>query len=357
MARGRRPDHGDFRPLYHPAGFDDALRLVLDDLRTGRWMSMRQLLLDTGEDWALRTSRTQVLAAAAARSAAVRAWRAEQPGSPDAVVMRARVAVERVLQAGRRGHRGVTALAEEARESCHVALRYAGEEDPVPWVCLLALAQLDDQQLLPEHQWSPPDVTLPSGPWGLWHELSQRDPYNREGHHRILQFLQVRAGGSRHAEALHFAHWVVTWAPPGSPLLVLPLHAYAGRHRARRQRAGGATDPLARQQWLREHVQEDVDRALRGWFERSEAASRALPDLSHLAHALWSAARFAAAAPVFEAMGAYGTRQPWAQITDDPDRADLAERAFVLARSQCLAAGETARKDRPEDPPNNRPRR
>jgi len=56
-------------------------------------------------------------------------------------------------------------------------------------------------------------------------------------------------------------------------------------------------------------------------------------------------------------MGSYGTRQPWAQITDDPDRADLAERAFVLARSQCLAAGETAHKDRPEGPPNNRPRR
>jgi hypothetical protein len=346
MARGRRSDLSDFRPIYHPAGFDDGLRVVLEDLRTGRWMSMRRLLLDTGDDWALRTSRTQVLAAAAANSDVVRAWRAEEPGSPDAVVMRARVAVERVLQAGRMRHHGVMALAEEARDSCHVALRYTRDEDPVPWVCLLALAQLDDQQLLPEHQWTPPDVTLPTGPWGLWDELTQRDPYNREGHHRILQFVQARAGGSRHAEALHLAQWVVSWAPKGSPLLVLPLYAYAGRHRARREKAGVA-DPLARQQWLREHVQDDVDRALRDWFGRTDGEPRALPDLSHLAHALWSAARFAAAAPVFEAMGAYATRQPWAQITDDPDRADLAERAFVLARSQCLAT----------DPPDDRPRR
>jgi hypothetical protein len=90
--------------------------------------------------------------------------------------------------------------------------------------------------------------------------------------------------------------------------------------------------------WLREHVVHDIDRARLRWFDHSASSPRALLDLNHLAHALWSASQFDEAAPVFEAMGAYATRLPWALVTDDPDRPELAERAFVWARAQCLAA-------------------
>lgn len=331
---GRHHARETFRPIYHPAGRDDLLRLAFEDLQTGRWMSTRRLLADTGANWALRTSRTQVLAAAAAGSDVVRAWRAEDPASVDAMVMRARVAVERALQAGRRRHPGVEDLAEQAREACHRAIEYADARDPVPWVCLLSLAQLDEQQLLPDHQWAAPELTLPHGPWGLMRDVYQRDPYNREAYHRMLQFLQVRAGGSQQADALNFAQWVMTYAPPGSALLVLPLYAYAGHYRFQREHPGTA-DPLARQQWMREHVVQDVDRALRFWFDNPASLPRALPDLSHLAHALWAAHRFADAAPVFQAMGRYATRTPWAYVTD---RAELATGEFVWARAQCLAA-------------------
>jgi hypothetical protein len=341
MAFGRQASRGEFRPMYHPAGLDDALRVAVEDLRTGRWMSTRRLLAETGEDWGLRTARTQVLAAAAAASDVVRAWRAEEPANRDAMVLRARVAVERALQAGRTRHPGVQAMAEEAREACRVALRYAKPDDPVPWVCLLALAQLDDQQLLEENQWRAPDITLPHGPWGLLNQVHQRDPHNREAHHRMLQYLQARAGGTQQADALHFAQWVVTWAPVGSALLVLPLYAYAAHHHSQRG-PSDAPDPLARQHWMREHVARDVDRALYGWFRPppspSSSAPRSLLDLNHVAHALWAANRFTDAAPVFESMGTYATRLPWAYVTHDPSHPELAEKEFVWARSQCLAA-------------------
>jgi hypothetical protein len=252
--------------------------------------------------------------------------------------MRARVAVERALQAGRRRHPGVEALAHQAREACRLAGQYADPSDPVPWVCLLALAQLDDQQLLEEHRWSAPELTLPPGPWGLMHEVYQRDPYNREAHHRMLQFLQARAGASQQADALNFAQWVMTYAPVGSALLVLLLHAYAAHYRFRR--VNPAADPLARQHWMREHVVQDVDRALRCWFDHPGASPRALLDLSHLAHALWAAHRLTDAARVFQAMGPYATRVPWLYVTDGPSRPELAESEFVWARAQCLGAAQ-----------------
>src|SRR4051812_39337681 len=56
-----------FRPVYHPAGYDGGLRIALQDVRTGRWISMRDLLAGT-PTWAQWTQRTQVLAAVAAGS-------------------------------------------------------------------------------------------------------------------------------------------------------------------------------------------------------------------------------------------------------------------------------------------------
>ncbi|MEU0737284.1 hypothetical protein ABZ509_34180, partial [Streptomyces lavendulocolor] len=134
----------DFRPVYHPAGHDIALRGVLQDLRTGRWLSMAQLLTDTARtaDRSLWTRRTQVLAAVAAGSDVVQAWRVEQPHSIAAAVMHARVAVERSLRAHREGHPRTGELWRLAWEACRDASHVA-PADPVPWVCLLALAVLD----------------------------------------------------------------------------------------------------------------------------------------------------------------------------------------------------------------------
>lgn len=335
MARGGASGRGGvFRPVYHLAGLDDDLRTVVDDLRVGRWMSMRALLARTGADWAGRTARSQVLGVVAAKSAVVQIWLDEEPESADARMMLARVAVGRAVQAHRQRHPSAGQLEEDARQACReAALLHPG--DPVPWVCLLALAQTDARQQRPEHRVAPPENLLPPGPWGLLDEVVKRDRYNREAYHRVLQ-LCAAAGGSQ-AYAMDFARWVGSWAPTASPLLALPLFAHAEHYHFERRRGRG--DALVHRQWSREDILRDTLRALDGWFDVTNADVRSVLDLNHLAHALSAAREFTEAARVFTALGPYATLLPWAYVTEDPDRQDLAEAEFLRARSMALGSG------------------
>jgi hypothetical protein len=317
------------RPSYDPAGHDSALRGTLQDLRTGRWMAMRTLLADTTSWWQW-TQRTQVLAAAAAGTDVVRTWLAEEPHSQAAAVMHARVGVERALRAQREQHRRTRELWTEAWEAARAAADLA-PQDPVPWVCLLALAQLDPEQRWEEHRERPPDPMLPPGPWGLLAETDKRDAYNREAHHRMLQFLYARGSSSgRLAESAGYAQWAAGTAPPGSALHVLPLYVRVERYR----RASGH-DAALDLHWVTEDAVREAQRALHTWFEQTHRAERSLLDLNHLAHALWGALQFPDAARVFEAIGPYVTPPPWMYRT--PDRGAAVE-VFRQARARCRAA-------------------
>lgn len=321
-----------FWPVYHPAGLDDELRTALEELEAGRWLGMRNLLARTGAHWGLRTARTQVLAAAAARSTVIQEWESEEPGSVDVAVMRARVLVERALRADRLQAPGTWQVAQEARAACEAAAHCA-PADPVPWVCMLAVAQLDPRQALEENRWLPAEPTLPPGPWRLLHGADERDLHNREAYHRLLAFLYVRQGGSL-GEAVDYGRWVGSWAPEGTALRVLPLYVYARSYWYRRQRGD---DLLARQEWTKEHILRDTMRALRGWFDYPVpklSGTWSVLDLSHLAHALWAAHHFQDAARVFDAMGPYATHLPWRYVSDVPDKWP---EEFVRARTQCMS--------------------
>ncbi|MEV5310982.1 hypothetical protein [Streptomyces sp. NPDC052610] len=319
------------RPAYDPAGPDTALRAALQEVRAGRWMSMRALLAETGSWWQW-TQRTQVLAAAAAGTDVVRAWLTEEPGSVPAAVMHARVAVERALRAHREQHSRTGELWHEAWRASDAVARVASH-DPVPWVCLLALARLDEDQRWPEHRVAPSEPMLPPGPWGLLAEADKRDPYNREAHHRMLQFLYDRSASGRLAEAAGFAHWAADAAPPGSALHLLPLYV-----RVERYRRGGGRDAALDLHWVAEDASREAVRAFHGWFEHTTAAERTPLDLNHLAHALWGALRFPEAARVFDALGPYWTPLPWAYRASVPgDHAQAAE-VFRLARARSGAA-------------------
>jgi hypothetical protein len=333
-----RPGRGEFRVVTHPAGFDDQLRVALEDLRAGRWVAMREVLLRTGSDWTLRTWRTQVLAAAAARSTVVETWRAEEPGSVDALVMYARVTTERALRAHRERHHGAEELARDARLACHTAARSA-QSDPVPWICLVALAEPDAGQRLPEHWTHSPERMLPAGPWGLLDQAGQRDPYNREAWHRMLQVLR-----SRGDDTLGYARWVASWAPHGSALLMLPLYVHAETYRSRR--AQGATDGLFLY-WSSQPVTYCSERALRGWFDASEPDTRSLLDLNHLAHALYAGGFKDEAVEVFHAVGPFATPAPWKYVSDNPERW---QQQFLEARESCLPGV-------PDEPPPAGPHR
>ncbi|RSS56889.1 hypothetical protein [Streptomyces sp. WAC01280] len=317
-----------FRPVYHPAGHDHALRGAVQDLRTGRWVAMARLLDETS-GWDGWTRRTQVLAAVAAGTDVVHTWRTEQPGSIAATVMHSRVAVERAVRAHRAGHARTRELWQEAWTACREAAELA-PADPVPWVGLLALAALDGRQRMAEHRLSPPAPMLAPGPWGLLAEAEKRDPYNREAHHRMLQFVYARSPGPL-SEAVNYAQWAATSAPVGSALHALPLYVRVERYR--RERGHERALDL---HWVAEDAIRDAERALDAWFLFCATEEASLLDLNHLAHALYGALRFDDAARVFKALGPYYATLPWAYRTDRPDDRALAEDLFLRARARCL---------------------
>ncbi|MFJ3583189.1 hypothetical protein ACIPPS_13290 [Streptomyces sp. NPDC090127] len=317
-----------FRPVYHPAGHDHALRHAVQDLRTGRWVSTARLLDET-HDWGDWTRRTQVLATVAAGGDVVQTWRTEQPDSVPALVMSTRVAVERAVRARRGGHRRTRELWQEAWTACRDTAARA-PEDPVPWICLLALASLDERQRMAEHRLPPPAPMLPPGPWGLLAEVERRDPQNREAHQRMLQLLCTRPSGSL-SEAVNYAQWAAGSAPTGSALHALPLYVRVERYRRER----GHTHALDLH-WVAEDAIREAHQALHSWFLFCATDEASLLDLNHLAHALFGAQRFADAARVFEALGPYHTVLPWAYRTDRPDDRAQATEVFLRARARCL---------------------
>ncbi|MEU3562811.1 hypothetical protein [Kitasatospora sp. NPDC006786] len=316
------------RPVYHPAGFDAALRTAVDGLRAGRWLSTERLLAATGQDWGRRTSRTQVLGLVAARSTVLADWGREDPVNPGLAILRTRVAVEHALTAAKAGSPEAGRLEQAARESCWAAAD-AVPSDPVPWVCLLALAVLDPSRARPEHRQRSSDPMLPQGPWGLLDEARRRDPGNREAHHRMLRYWQQ---GYRPAAA-DFVNVVVPRVPAGSALAVLPLYLSVEQYRNEPRR-----NAVVLRQWLREP---HFSRALRAYESWSAAAPGSWPvaDLSYLAHALWASAQMDAAAEVFAALGQFASGAPWSLVSDSPEKA---EGLLLIARQQAFAGRATA---------------
>jgi hypothetical protein len=319
------------RPVYHPAGHDEALRAVLQDLKAGRWVSTRNLLTET-PDWGLWTQRTQILAAAVAGSDVVRTWRAEEPHSASAAVLHARVLVERALRAYRAGHRQTNDFWRDAVGACGTASALS-PEDPVPWICLLSLAQLDEGQRWDEHRVAPPEPMLFPGPWQLLAEADKRDPGNREAYHRMLQFVYARRARGPLTEAYNFVQWASASAPAGSPLHLLPLYV-----RVERYRREAGNERALDLHWISEDATRGALRALELWFDHTRPGAASLLDLNHLAHALWGAHQFHDGSRVFRALDPFFTTVPWTYRTHSPGDADAAAEVFVQARARCAAA-------------------
>ncbi|PKV82689.1 hypothetical protein [Streptomyces sp. TLI_146] len=346
MARRSRIGEESLVPVYHPAGFDVPLRTALQEMEAARWAAIRDLLDATGSDWGLRTSRSQVLAAAAARAShdIVGAWLDEEPDCTDAHVMRARVLVQRALDAHHRGQPRARALVEAARTSCYQAHVYA-PADPVPLVAWLALGVTDVRFLYREF-WLPrtdpmqppetSDPMLPPGPWGLWSAIWERHPYNREAAHQLLRCASRPGTG---APPMVLARWVTSWADPGmgAALLMLPLYAAVETFRQY-----GESSPLLRRQWADYPVRRDVLKAADGADLRADPHV-SVSDLNYLAHALFSAGEYTRAADVFEVLGCHFTRAPWAYNTLDPSQDALAAHEFLRVRSICLSPARTVR--------------
>ncbi|WP_405361806.1 hypothetical protein OG535_28790 [Kitasatospora sp. NBC_00085] len=307
--------------VQHPAGHDGDLRGAVEELQLGRWMSARTLLARTWGDPALWTSRTQALGAVSARTDILEHWTAEEPNGFGLVTLQARTAVELVLMVRqqRADPRELAALEHSARQWCWRAASTLAA-DPVPWISLLALAQLDPAQTRPEHRVGAPDQMLPPGPWGLLDQARRTDPWNREAFHRMLRFWLARGEGGA---ATSFLATYLPGAPTGSPLHALPLHLYVERyHRAERKEA-------VQLQWTDEEtVRATVLRAYEHWQAAPGEKGRwPVVDENHLAHALWATRQRQQAAEVFAALTPFVSSQPWVSLTDRPN--ELLRQAMV----------------------------
>jgi hypothetical protein len=281
----------------------------------------------------------------------------EAPENPDAVLLWARTAVVLALRSPRSAERWSTL----ASRACGVAVE-AEPEDPTPWVALLALARLSAFRTTLRKGWElywerheprfgprehPDDLDarwrrrvasglgghLPhravadrfantraevaaeqlglmtgSAPWELMLEVWARDPHSREGHHRMLECLAPRFGGSSPAMA-EFASMVAVAVPDGHELQLLPLAARVEEYRAAKE--SGTADSVA---WADKRV---CVNAYFDWFVPLRKAGGPLPvaDCSLLAHALYVAGERTYAGAVVVAMSPYASPYPWS-VTD-----------------------------------------
>jgi hypothetical protein len=351
--------------IWDPAGPDAALAGACRDLEAGRFGLASEALLATRMDFGLRTRRSMVMAsvAAAGEGEVARHWLGEAPDDPDAVLLWARTAVVLAL----RSDRAQQAWAKLAVRACGEAVA-AFPEDPTPWVALLALARLgvfprtsvregwaaywarhvpfgprehaDDldarwrrrvARSLGGHDARSGPLSRPAhnrvevaaeqlgmltaqGPWELMLEVWARDAQNREGHHRMLECLSPRCGGSVHA-MMQFATFTALAAPDDHELQLLPLAARVEAHRAAQQ-----DDQAAKMPWTDKRACVNV---YFDWFlpRRKSGVPLSATDCSLLAHALFMAGERTFAGAVIEAMRPYASPYPWSVTNADGDGA------------------------------------
>ncbi|MGW2404105.1 hypothetical protein ACWCXK_06205 [Streptomyces sp. NPDC001739] len=152
-----------------------------------------------------------------------------------------------------------------------------------------------------------------------------------------MQFLLARdhyPTGSI-AAVIDFGRWVASWAPTGSPLLLLP--AYAQIEQCRLQTAHGGVHPLWRREWAQEHTLSYTLATFHNWFKTADPAPQSVMDLSYLAYALWAGHQYVEAAKVFMAMDPYAAHEPWSSVPERPPGPSGGEELMLRARRESLA--------------------
>lgn len=307
--------------VWDPVGWDRRLATTTQELRVGRYTLAGELLADRRVPEDVRDYRYLILAQIAASNGVDTAWLAQEPGSPEAALLRVRVNVIRALQAHRAQHPKADALIESAKAQClETAERFP--EDPLPWIALLHLAPA-----APDNVPGPPELAV-HGPWRTMGQLWQRDPWNREAHHRLLAAVGPKSGGSVSAVS-GVAHWIANQAPDGSALLVLQLVAFIEVFRQQLERKELNKVLLTYRNWSTAYAEQETERCYKQWFLPNGGDGALLPDLHHLAHALWAGSQWQPGARVFDVIGPYALTTPWS-LHGNP------EQVLIMARERCM---------------------
>ncbi|MCT9092729.1 hypothetical protein N4G70_28240 [Streptomyces sp. ASQP_92] len=324
MAALRRRSDRRAAPRFDPDLGDRALTVARHDIAIGRWQGVRDLLRATGDNWPLRSHRVRALAGAAAGSSIVEAWRAAEPDSPDAAVLRAATEVTRVFNGAIAAGRGAGTARDRVDAAVLTCLRAARARpaDPTPWASLLTVVRLYEGGVTRRELRS----------W--WDELRRRDPYHLEGHVQMLRYFSARWHGT-HGSMYDFARDAAGAAPAGSPLPVLVQIARVEEYRYVSDAAKGRPVRGFGQHWTHELAVTELHRTYDRWLGgrppgpiRAEEAA----ELNYLAHA----ASCAGLAPEAEALvGLLGERVatvPWV-YTGDPAQQILRWRGRAGDRS------------------------
>lgn len=187
----------------------------------GEWKPARDLLIRTREnaDWHMRGEFVSVFASyALADPTWLDAWDRADPGSPDAALVRAALAIGQAWQI-RTGHRARDVTKEQFAAFHEVLvestplLATAAElnpDDPGPWRIAISHAM---------------GLASPRNVFEEYVEQGRaRDPYDLNLHTGAVQFLAAKWYGS-HTEMFAFADEAAAGAPEGSMLRALPLYA------------------------------------------------------------------------------------------------------------------------------------
>ncbi|MGX9891217.1 hypothetical protein [Streptomyces sp. NPDC002276] len=328
--------------IVSPVGPDSDLRAALEDLKMGRYLAARDLLVRTGVNWALLGRRCQLLVSDPGVRGAIRMWRDEEPHSHHASLLWARALTQGALQLHHEGR--ADKVVRRAGEMAHAEWNRAGSlwpGSPEPWNGRLQLARLPYDPKLLDPNWrireapwdrlKSVDMHFP-GPWPLLAEANRRHPGSRDAHHRMREYF-LQHGGA--VASLQYSQWTVSARRPNPELQLLPLYARMDVYRERHGR--GQSGALGF--WQTEQAHHVAMRAYTEWLAQVPVAEhRWLSpwDLNHLAHALVSCGENGPARQVFHALGPYVTPQPWKDVNTSLGRSQHWTDEFLRIRAAVL---------------------
>ncbi|MGW2019310.1 hypothetical protein [Streptomyces sp. NPDC001927] len=225
-------------------------------------------------------------------------WLEATPRDPDALLVKAELAVRRAWES--------PARAERLRELGPLidAAAEASPRDPVPWRLALDHARGTHAG----------HAAFES----LWEQAVRRSPHHYGCHIAALRYLSAQWYGS-HRECFDFAEQAAEDAPPGSLARVLPVNAAFAQYLT-------GTGPMP---------DDRIDAAA----DRGLALSAAYPEgdpwpaevRNLLVYVLVRRGRWEEAFEEFRKIGPYATSFPWALVGDDPLQGFLETRDAVRA--------------------------
>ncbi|OKJ31815.1 hypothetical protein [Streptomyces sp. CB01580] len=271
---------------------DERLSPALVAAAAGTYEPAAELLAATrdGAEWENRDRYLgRLVTFARSRDGWLTAWLAAAPHDPDALLVKAELAVRRAWESPVR--------AEQLREVMPLitAAAQSDPRDPVPW--RLALDHARGTR------------ATHTAFEALWEQAVRRSSHHYGCHVAALRYLSAAWYGS-HRECFDFAERAAEDSLPGSLVRALPLRA---AYSLLVEGSGGRTTPVQEE---RVDAAADLAAALSASFAPGDPWPAEVRNL--LAYVLVARGRWDAALEQFRRIGPHATSFPWASVSEDP---------------------------------------